>query len=310
MSNTAIPDSPVTPANEQALPKSPVQLSSPSRESGTPGSRKPHYARLFFSRWNFAVAVALAFLWVEADYENRLYDALVANALKTPSSMSRQEKVLALMQTTHTTVVTREPLFRDIAIRGVHAVLLRSGDTELLQADGSCGSCAHIFAEACQRIGIPVRCCQLSDSRDQTEHVIAEALVDGRWVVVDPLFPQVFHDSSGKLVGCAEVNANWEYYKNQAPKYREFGYQFGNVRYTNWSKIPVVMPMVRELLKWIFGEQRTNTFSLRTYCLNIYATYFRILLGFTIVLNVFLILREWLRSRRKIAAPEALGAGG
>jgi hypothetical protein len=255
-----------------------------------------------------AAAVALAFLWMGADYENRLYDALVAHAIRP--GMGEEARILALMRTSHTTVQAREPLFHDITIGGPHAALFRSGDTELLQADGSCGTCAHVFVEACHRANIAARVCQLSEGGTSTSHVIAEARLEDRWVVVDPLFNQVFRDRQGKLVGCEEIEADWEYYRRQAPDYLRLGYHFGSVRYTNWSKVPVLMPLAKKCLDLVVGQRRADRISLRSYCLNIYSAYLYLLLVLTFGVNAFVVLRAWRHSRRPTPATRARDSQG
>jgi transglutaminase-like putative cysteine protease len=247
----------------------------------------------------------MVFLWVGADHEDRLYNALVAQTIR--SDMRDEEKALALMRRAEGIVRERRAIFGESPQNGVRCVrtaVLRSGDTELLQADGACGSASSIFAESCQHAGIPARLCQLTDSLGTTRHVIAEAMVGGRWVVVDALFGRVFRDRGGRMVGCAEVAADWDYYQRQAPEYLEHGYDFRAVRYTNWSKFPVLLPLVKGGLNLVLGHDRADTVSVRSYCLNLYSTYLLLLLGMTVLLNVAIVLRAWRRSRRILPRAE------
>jgi hypothetical protein len=63
-----------------------------------------------------------------------------------------------------------------------------------------CGSATNAFVNLADSAGIPARRLLLLDSRRMTMHVVAEVLIDGRWIVVDPAFRSVFHGSDGGLL--------------------------------------------------------------------------------------------------------------
>jgi hypothetical protein len=69
--------------------------------------------------------------------------------------------------------------------------------TSLLQI---CGSATNAFINLADSAGIPARRLLLLDSRRMTMHVVAEVLIDGRWIVVDPAFRNIFHGSDGGLL--------------------------------------------------------------------------------------------------------------
>ena len=69
--------------------------------------------------------------------------------------------------------------------------------TSLLQI---CGSATNAFINLADSAGVPARRLLLLNSRGMTVHVVAEVLVGGRWIVVDPAFRSVFRGSDDGLL--------------------------------------------------------------------------------------------------------------
>lgn len=63
-----------------------------------------------------------------------------------------------------------------------------------------CGSATNAFINLADSAGLSSRRLLLVDSNRLTMHVVAEVLVDGRWIVVDPAFRTVLRDSAGQTV--------------------------------------------------------------------------------------------------------------
>jgi hypothetical protein len=63
-----------------------------------------------------------------------------------------------------------------------------------------CGSATNAFINLGDSAGLMVRRLLLLDSRRTTKHVVAEVLIDGRWIVVDPAFRTVMRGSDGGLL--------------------------------------------------------------------------------------------------------------
>jgi hypothetical protein len=63
-----------------------------------------------------------------------------------------------------------------------------------------CGSATNAFVNLARRSGIHARRLLLLDSNGSVTHVVAEARIDGRWIVVDAVFHFVARDSSGRLL--------------------------------------------------------------------------------------------------------------
>ncbi len=63
-----------------------------------------------------------------------------------------------------------------------------------------CGSATNAFVNLADSAGLRSRRLLLLDPHRLTMHVVAEVLVDGRWIVVDPAFRTVLRDSAGRTV--------------------------------------------------------------------------------------------------------------
>ena len=63
-----------------------------------------------------------------------------------------------------------------------------------------CGTATNAFVNLARAGGIPSRRLLLLGADGQTRHVVAEVLIDGRWVVVDPVFRKIMTDDSGRLL--------------------------------------------------------------------------------------------------------------
>jgi hypothetical protein len=74
--------------------------------------------------------------------------------------------------------------------------------TSLLQV---CGSATNAFINLADSAGLEARRLLLLDSRRMTKHVVAEVLVGGRWIVVDPAFRQILRGSDGGFLTREEL---------------------------------------------------------------------------------------------------------
>ena len=69
-----------------------------------------------------------------------------------------------------------------------------------------CGSATNAFLNLANSEGLSARRLLLLNSSDGlTKHVVAEVLLDGRWVIVDPAFRTTFSDPNGNLLTRAQL---------------------------------------------------------------------------------------------------------
>ena len=63
-----------------------------------------------------------------------------------------------------------------------------------------CGTATNAFINLANTGNLDVRRLLLLDQNQMTKHVVAEVLVNGRWIIVDPAYRVVFRDANGKTV--------------------------------------------------------------------------------------------------------------
>jgi hypothetical protein len=63
-----------------------------------------------------------------------------------------------------------------------------------------CGTATNAFINLTSTGRLPVRRLLLVDSSMMTKHVVAEVLVDGRWIIVDPAYRLVLRDAQGRTL--------------------------------------------------------------------------------------------------------------
>ena len=69
-----------------------------------------------------------------------------------------------------------------------------------------CGTATNAFINLMDAGHMKVRRVLLLDNRDMTKHVVAEVLVDGRWIIVDPAFRVVLRSADGKTLTREELS--------------------------------------------------------------------------------------------------------
>ena len=145
-----------------------------------------------------SLAVILAVLHVMADYEDALYDQIVASIVQPDSSET--QKVVALTAATHVLLEDRFKVFADKSYVSFRDWLFPSGDVQLMDGRGACGSHEHVLGLLRDRAGIDFRGAQMycADSNPWGCHATIEAYADGNWIAVDPLYNVVFPVSAAR----------------------------------------------------------------------------------------------------------------
>ncbi len=156
--------------------------------------------------------------------------------------------------------------------------LFRSGDMQLLDANGACGNFSHVLSEFCQAADMEIRLVQLKQNGQFGSHIIMEAKVNGKWATADCLFKTIIYNPDSSFASMEEVQKNPALYAHCFPANYPYADAYNEFRYTNWDKIPVMMPMLKGVLTLIKGEEWTNTFSMRVYFLNLHKAQFFFLL--------------------------------
>ncbi len=160
-----------------------------------------------------------------------------------------------------------------------------------MTARGACGSFSMVLARILQGYKFPVRIAQMKANGVFGSHIVVEALTDHGWIVLDPLYNIYFKNPSHQLASFNDVKENWNYYKSQLPPGYDMNYQYEDVRYSNWTKIPVVLPAIKKILDLTLGKQRADGISLRTYFLRKYVLCYNIILILFIIVFSYTIIK-------------------
>jgi hypothetical protein len=237
---------------------------------------------------NGFLLASLFYFKTESSYENGLF-ASIKNAINvridnndTPDSV-----LLKAMSVSHLLMSNRQATFTANGTSpdlGLEASIFRSTAVDLMTTDGACGSYSQVLARILRTYNYPVRIAQMKAQGIYGAHNIVEAYTGNKWVVLDPTFDLSFVRPDNTLASFADVQHDWSYYSKQVPKGYNMDYHYEDVRYTNWTKIPVLFPALKGLLTLFIGSERTNSFSIRTLFMNTYATYFYIVLALYIPL--------------------------
>jgi hypothetical protein len=84
--------------------------------------------------------------------------------------------------------------------------------------------------------------------------------------VLDPLYDLYFVRPGGGLACFQDVSSNWAWYRQQVSKTYNYNmdYNYTSANYTNWDKIPVIMPAIKGILNVTIGRKAADAVSLRS----------------------------------------------
>ena len=155
-----------------------------------------------------------------------------------------------------------------------------------------CGTATNAFLNLARSNGLSARRLLLLTRDDQAKHVVAEVLIDRRWVVADPAYRILLRDAKGHLLTREELrNPTVRAEATSAvPNYsKEYSYE--NVAHVRLARLPMqglhlrwildrLMPGWEESLNWTLLLERESFFAL---CMSASAfvvfMFLRILLG-------------------------------
>lgn len=239
---------------------------------------------------NGFIVASLLYLYGENKYEGQLFKAIAAEVNKDlPASIpGRQDSILVRsLNITHYLMERRMNVFGSVDINAWKAEYLWPLTYDLMTGKGACGSHAMVLGRVLRELGFKIRISQMKVKDLYGGHIIVEAKTDEGWKVLDALYNLSFTRPDGKMAGFKDVQADWNYYKSQVPSSYNMDYRYEDVRYTNWNKIPVVLPAAKKLLSFVIGKDATDTLSIRSFVLKKYQVAFNCLLIFYILLILY-----------------------
>jgi hypothetical protein len=155
---------------------------------------------------------------------------------------------------------------------------IRPVSVDFTTGQGACGSASLVLGRLLLCMQYPIRFAHMKVGGVNGGHQVLEVKVNDHWVVLDPLYDLYFVRPDGRMASYNDLRNNWAYYKAQAPVGYDMHYRYEGVTYTNWDKIPVVMPAAKTLLNLVVGRERADAISLRPLFLRKFHVLFIVLL--------------------------------
>jgi transglutaminase superfamily protein len=194
-----------------------------------------------------AVALAAMLYSCHREYSVRWYldgfsDAIVPNMLPPEQKV---EAILNWMRAEPSRANTANP----------EALAKRDPETTLTyqQLLNVCGTATNAFLNLARSSDLRVRRLLLLSPDRKTKHVVAEVLMDGRWIIVDPTYRVIMKDAQGHYLTRKELQdpAVFSQAAGAIPNYpREYNYdQFAHVRL---ARLPLEGLHLRRVLDRIY----------------------------------------------------------
>ena len=246
----------------------------------------------FLAFLNGFLIATLFYFRMEANYEEELFSAIRLNIANKVNLRDNQDSIVVkVMQGCNSLLGNRANFFRGQNLDGFKVDYLHPTSIDLMTANGACGSYAMVLARIFQNYDFSVRIAQMKANGIFAAHNVVEVKTNSGWAVLDPLFDVYFKKPGRGLASFADVKNNWNYYRKQLPVGYDSTYKYEDVRYSNWGKIPFLMPTLKKLLDFIIGKQKADSISLRTYFLRMYDFYFYMILVLYIPIFIFTVRR-------------------
>ena len=118
-----------------------------------------------------------------------------------------------------------------------------------------CGTATNAFLNLARSNGLSVRRLLLLTPERQAKHVVAEVLIDGRWVVADPAYRILLRDAKGRLLTRQELRnpALFAEATGMIPNYSS-EYSYESVAHVRLARLP----MEGLHLRWILDKVAPN----------------------------------------------------
>ncbi len=222
--------------------------------------------------------LSIGFLYLERQHEDTLYHNIIrATKVNYPQATSDTAYIRKLMETINTMMYNRLAVFNNTERLSVKNKLFNSVDADLMYGHGACGGFSKVLSRSLQLSGYKVRIGQMKVNGLFGGHIIVEVFLQDvqRWAVIDPLFLLTFPGKDGHWAGFNEIKSNWLYYRQLVPANYNNAYDYNDIRYANWEKIPVAGKLLYKSLQLVMGKEAAHGFSVRPYMLNMYSVWLK-----------------------------------
>lgn len=253
---------------------------------------------------NGFLLATIFYFYSEDRYEKKLFLALANHVHATTTVTDKDSLILRSLNLTHELGKQRVDAFGNQDLNSlksfIHPVTL-----DLMTVRGSCGSYCMVLSRILTELKISNRIIQMKVHGEYGGHIVVEAEASrGKWVVLDPSYNVSYKKQDGTLADFKEVGGDWQYFSKQVPADYNMDYAYEGAQYTNWKKIPLVMPALKSVLSWTMGQEKANTISLRTIFLRKYHIIFLVTSGLYLLM-LTTVFAKYVRRNRVNAAVSA-----
>jgi hypothetical protein len=228
------------------------------------------------------IIAAFSFAW---EYSTRRYLSGFSDAV-VPASSTPEEKVEAILNW-----MANGPA-RLQSDDNIFALDRNPTDTlnyaALLQV---CGSATNAFVNLADSAGLTARRLLLLTPEYKTKHVVAEVLIGGRWVVVDPAYRMMLRDPNGKLLTRDELRDPDVLLSATSSIYSyDQDYTYDHTAHIRWNRLGPLGGLLRRILdRWMPTWEGSATVTLLVERDSFTALVISLLLlMFVVILRVFL----------------------
>jgi hypothetical protein len=229
------------------------------------------------------LVISICYLQLESNHETALFQNIVRVSRSETAGKHDTVLIKHLMVSINKMMHDRNDIFKNTEQLSFKARFMQSVDADLMYGAGACGGFSKVFARALKASGYTTRIGQMKVNGSYGGHILLETYIPSlhKWVVMDPLFLLIFTNPKGDWASFNEVHDNWNYYKKQIYyNYNyNYNYNYAGIRYTNWSKVPVIGSLLYKGLVLVKGKEAANTISVRPYLLDHYRFYKWVLVG-------------------------------
>jgi len=229
---------------------------------------------------NGFILASCIYFFVQSKYENGLFSEIHSDIEnKLGPNDTDDSVVVKALHVCHDLMSNRVYSFtgpsKDF---GPAAGIFRSAQVDLMTSEGACGSFSEVLARIIKTFHYPVRIAQMKAGGLFAAHNVVEVYTGTHWVLLDPVFNAYFVDRNNHLASFNDVHQDWAYYSKQVPPGYDMKYRYEDVRYTNWSKFPLVGGAMEKLLVLTAGKEYADGISLRVVFIDTWGIYLQIAL--------------------------------
>jgi hypothetical protein len=287
-----------------ALSEAEARLTHSSREPSASASAEwVRHQQFFQALWlacTVLLALSVGLLGYSAawEYSTREYLKGFSDAI-IPAEFSPIEKIQSILDW-----MSRGPTRQSNGPAGTAPVRSPRDTLNYASLLNVCGTATNAFINLADSAGLSARRLLLLDSREVTQHVVAEVFIQGRWIIVDPVFRFIPRGPGGSLLTRQDLAnpATFAAVTGNIPNYNP-AYNYQNTAHVHLARIPYLGGLLNRTLKsilpgWSDSSVVSLLFERNSFALLIVA------IALVLTLGIFRAVLSWYgRARMGIDVP-------